>query len=64
MVAYGQVQTAYRELGPMLDRILRDGAFFEWYSRDGAPMGSGDFRGSAAQIAKSVDMLEAWAASR
>jgi hypothetical protein len=63
MVAAGQVQTAYDELGPMLDRVLRDNGFYEWYTRDGQARGSADYRGTAGQLAKAIDMLDAWAAS-
>jgi len=64
MVAHGQVQLAYQEIVPMLDRVLRDDAFFEWYTRNGTAQGSGDYRGSAGQIAKAIDMLLEWAAHR
>lgn len=64
MVAHGQAQLAYQELGPMLDRVLRDDGFFEWYSRDGKGQGSAEYRGSAGQIAKAIDMLDQWAATR
>jgi hypothetical protein len=63
MVANGQVQSAYQELGPMLDRVLRDNGFFEWYTRDGIAKGSGDYRGTAGQIVVAIDMLQAWAAA-
>lgn len=63
MVAYGEVRMAYDELSPMLERVLRDDAFYEWYTRDGQPRGSRDYRGSAGQIAEAIDMLLAWAAS-
>ncbi|MES2069083.1 MAG: hypothetical protein V4488_01955 [Pseudomonadota bacterium] len=62
MVAHGQVQLAYQELAPMLSRVVRDDAFYEWYTRDGIKQGSGDYRGSAGQIVKAIDMLQAWAA--
>jgi len=64
MVAHGQVQQAYQEIIPMLNRVLRDDGFFEWYTRSGAAQGSGDYRGSAGQIANAIDMLQEWAAHR
>lgn len=30
MVVHGQAELAWRELGPMLDRVLRDDSFCEW----------------------------------
>jgi len=64
MVAHGQVQLAYQEIAPMLDRVLRDDAFFEWYTRDGKAQGSNEYRGTAGQIVKAIDMLRDWAATR
>lgn len=64
MIASGQVQLAYAELGPMLDRVLRDDAFYEWYTPAGAPKGSNEYRGTAGQLVKAIDMLQAWAAAR
>lgn len=62
MVARGQAQVAYQELGPMLDRVLRDDGFFEWYTREGLARGSAEYRGTAGQIAKAIDMLVEWSA--
>jgi len=64
MVAHAQVQTAYRELAPMLDRVLRDDGFYEWYTREGAAKGSAEYRGTAGQIAAAIDVLTGWAAGR
>jgi hypothetical protein len=63
MVAHGQAPLAYQELNPMLDRVLRDDGFFEWYTREGEGRGSAEYRGSAGQIAKAIDMLLLWAAA-
>lgn len=62
MVSHGQVAVAYQEITPMLDRVLRDDAFFEWYTREGIAQGSGEYRGSAGQLAKAIDMILEWAA--
>lgn len=64
MVLNGKPQLAHQELGPMLDRVLRDNGFYEWYTRDGQGRGSAEYRGSAGQIAKAIDLLLAWAATR
>lgn len=64
MVLRGQAQVAYQELGPMVDRVIRDDGFFEWYTRDGAARGSAEYRGTAGQIAAAIDLLQAWAATR
>lgn len=63
MVAHGEVELAWRELGPMLDRVLRDDGIHEWYTRDGQPRGSAEYKGSAGQLALAIDMLQRWAAT-
>ena len=62
MVNYGQVDTAYREFDPMLNFVVRDDGFFEWYTPAGVKQGSGDYRGTAGQIVLAIDLLQAWAA--
>lgn len=64
MVEHDQVEMAYKEITPMLTRVLRDGAFYEWYTPGGIAMGSGDYRGTAGQLANAIDMLLQWAATR
>ncbi len=61
LVAYGCVAEAYRNVQPMVRRVVRVGDFHEWWSRDNKPEGSGKFRGSAGAIGKAIEMLRAWA---
>ncbi|UAY56962.1 glucosidase family protein [Arachidicoccus terrestris] len=61
LVAYGFVEEAYDEIQPMINRVIHQNKFFEWYGVDGKPEGSGDFRGSAGVLAKAISMLRAWA---
>lgn len=61
LILNGFVQQAYDELQPMLDRVIRNGKFYEWYSVDGKPKGSADFKGSAGVLGKAIDMLHTWA---
>ena len=61
LTAYGFVQQAYDQMQPMIERFMRDGRFYEWYTRDNKPAGSADFKGSAGVLAKAVDMLRDWA---
>jgi hypothetical protein len=63
MIVNGQPDLAYQELIPMLDRILKDDGFYEWYTPDGIPKGSKDYRGSAGQIVIAIDMLKKWASN-
>ncbi|HUE37150.1 MAG TPA: amylo-alpha-1,6-glucosidase [Candidatus Acidoferrum sp.] len=61
LVAQGYVMEAYRDLQPMVERVVRTGDFNEWWSRDNQPSGSGNFRGSAGVLGKAIEMLQAWA---
>lgn len=61
LVREGHVEEAYRELRPMVERVKRVGAFYEWWSRDNQPQGSKDYRGSAGVVGKAIEMLQDWA---
>jgi hypothetical protein len=61
LVANGYEKEAYEAIRPMLDRVIANGKFYEWYGIDGKPNGSGDFRGEAGVLAKAVVMLRHWA---
>jgi hypothetical protein len=61
LIKLGYVSEAYRELRPMLERVKRTGGFYEWWSRDNRPQGSGEFRGSAGVLSRAIELLEAWA---
>lgn len=64
LVLYGYVMQAYRDLQPMVERVVRTGDFNEWWSRDNRPSGSGAFHGSAGVLGKAIEMLQAWAKER
>ena len=61
LVANGMVEEAYDEIRPMIDRVIKNKGFYEWYGMGGVPSGSGHFKGSAGTLAKAIDMLRAWA---
>lgn len=61
LVANGFVQQAYDELQPMVERVIKNGRFYEWYSVDNKPNGSDNFKGSAGVLAKAIVMLRQWA---
>lgn len=61
LISYGFVQEAYDEAHPMFKRVLDNNGFFEWYSLDGVPSGSGTFRGSAGVLYKSIQDFRHWA---
>lgn len=61
LIRYDLVEEAYRELDPMIERVITNDGFYEWYTRDNTPRGSGTYRGSAGVLGKSILMLRAWA---
>ena len=61
LVANGYVEEAYAEIRPMLDRVIRNKGFYEWYGKGNIPSGSGNFKGSAGVLAKAIAMLKHWA---
>jgi hypothetical protein len=64
LVANGFASEAYTEMSPMIDRVLKNNGFFEWYDvKTGAPNGSRDFRGEAGVLYDAIEQLRAWAKS-
>ena len=61
LVRSGFVAEAYRELQPMVQRVLVQGGFHEWYTREGKPAGSGLFRGGAGVLYTAISALQQWA---
>jgi hypothetical protein len=61
LIAYGFTEEAYEAIRPMIDRVIANKKFYEWYGIDGKPMGSGDFRGEAGVLARAIVMLRDWA---
>lgn len=61
LIKYGFVQEAYEQVQPMVERVKANDGFFEWYSRDNKPRGSGTFRGSAGVLFTAIEMFDKWA---
>lgn len=61
LVANGFIEDAYNELLPMVERVRENDGFYEWYTVDNEPRGSGTFRGSAGVLGKAILMLQEWA---
>ncbi|MDE5677278.1 hypothetical protein [Phocaeicola sp.] len=61
LIANGFVEEAYTEVRPMIDRVITNNGFYEWYGMGGVPSGSGHFKGSAGVLAKAVEMFYEWA---
>lgn len=45
----------------MLDRVIRHRGFFEWWTPDNQPKGSGKFRGAAGVLIEAIRELRRWA---
>ncbi len=58
LIRYGMISEAYEHLTPMLKRVKDNNGFFEWYTVENKPEGSGTFRGEAGVLYKAVTMLE------
>jgi hypothetical protein len=61
LIDKGDIADAYREIRPMVDRVVRVNGFYEWWTPDNQPRGSAGFRGSAGVLGHDIDLLEAWA---
>ncbi len=53
------LQEAYDELRPMLQRVVDNKGFHEWYKLDGTAVGSGTYRGAAGVLFTADRMLRA-----
>lgn len=61
MIRYGFVAEAYEQVQPMVRRVKNNDGFFEWYSVDNKPRGSGTFRGEAGVLFTAIRMFEDFA---
>lgn len=57
LAANGFIEEAYKEIRPMIDRVIKNQGFYEWYGMGGVPSGSGKFKGSAGVLSKAIGML-------
>ena len=61
LIRHGFVEEAYEEAKPMFERVIENDGFYEWYTPENEPMGSGTFRGSAGVLYTAIEMFEEWA---
>ena len=61
LIKNGFVEEAYEQMIPMVKRVKENNGFYEWYSVDNKPRGSGTFRGEAGVLYTAILMFEAWA---
>ncbi len=63
LIRHGFVAEAYEHVQPMLKRAVDNQGFYEWYTVDNEPKGSGTFRGSAGVLYDAVVMFEQFASA-
>lgn len=62
LIDAGMPAEAYAEISPMLDRVMKNNGFYEWYDvQNGKASGSGDFRGEAGVLYDAITALKKWA---
>jgi hypothetical protein len=63
LIRYGLVAEAYEQAQPMLRRAVDHNGFYEWYTVDNQPNGSGTFRGAAGVLYDAIILFEEFAAA-
>ncbi len=58
LIKNGFLKEAYEQVQPMLKRVKDNNGFYEWYSVDNKPRGSGTFRGEAGVLFTAIVMFE------
>lgn len=58
LIEYGYYEEAYEAISPMLDLVIKNNGFYEWWSPEGKPLGSSSFRGAAGVLWKAIYMFE------
>ncbi len=60
LIKNGFVKEAYEQIQPMVKRVKDNNGFYEWYSVDNKPKGSGTFRGEAGVLFTAIRMFDDW----
>ncbi len=58
LIKYGFVKEAYEQIHPMVKRVKENNGFYEWYSVDNKPKGSGTFKGEAGVLYTAIVQFE------
>lgn len=64
LIRNGYVREAYDEVRPMIDRVVKNQDFYEWYGPGNKPSGSGAFKGSAGVLVKAIEMFREWSKNK
>lgn len=58
LIHYGFIKEAYEQIQPMVKRVKDNNGFYEWYTVDNKPRGSGTFRGEAGVLYTAIRMFD------
>ncbi|MBX2924990.1 MAG: hypothetical protein KF746_22505 [Chitinophagaceae bacterium] len=58
LIKHDFIKEAYEQIQPMVKRVKDNNGFYEWYSIDNKPRGSGTFRGEAGVLYTAIRMFE------
>lgn len=58
LIRYDLLEEACEAMAPMLDRVIKNKGFYEWYTPDNKPQGSSSFRGEAGVLWSAITELE------
>lgn len=58
LIRYNLIDEACEAMEPMLDRVIKNKGFYEWYTPDNKPQGSSSFRGEAGVLWSAITELE------
>lgn len=58
LIRYNLIDEACEAMEPMLDRVVKNKGFYEWYTPDNKPQGSSSFRGEAGVLWSAITELE------
>lgn len=59
LIRYDFIKEACEAMTPMMDRVVKNKGFYEWYTPDNKPQGSASFRGEAGVLWTAITDLEA-----
>ena len=57
LIRYHLLEEAVEAMKPMLDRVVKNKGFYEWYTPDNKPQGSASFRGEAGVLWMAIKEL-------
>src|SRR5690606_18608258 len=58
LIKNGFLKEAKEQLQPMLERVIKNNGFYEWYTKENKPEGSGTFRGEAGVLYDAIQLIE------